>query len=162
MGTLTVAPFAGTKVIHPGWSRHHQPTATGGMNAACVITDPARSIPGGWDDDTGEYGPSTPFVVVAAPDGKPGWPCRVQRLLGDQDSEQAGQDSTTRRYLAQLHDPHLESLPDVEVGHVLTVTAAANDPHLVGLALRVVDVQHGSERFTRDLTLEHNQQTQTT
>ena len=59
-------------------------------------------------------------------------------------------------------DPNLAGLPDVEVGHVLTVTAAVNDPHLVGLALRVVDVQHGSERFTRDVVLEHNQQTQTT
>lgn len=154
-------PFAGTKVIHPGWSRHHQPTASGGMNAACVITDPARSTPGEWDEDAGEYGPSTPHVVLAAPDGEPGWPCRVQAVQSDQSSEQAGQDSTTRRYLAQLDDPNLAGLPDVEVGHVLTVTAAVNDPHLVGLRMTVVDVQHGSERFTRDVVLEHNQQTQT-
>lgn len=157
-----MSPFPGTRVIPVGWSRHHQPTATGGMNAACVITDPARTIPGEWDEDTGEYGPSTPHVVLDAPPGKPGWPCRVQAVQSDQDSEQAGQDSTTRRYLAQLDDPNLAGLPDVEVGHVLTVTAAVNDPHLVGLALTVVDVQHGSERFTRDVVLEHNQQTQTT
>lgn len=157
-----MSPLPGTRVIPDGWSKHHQPTATGGMNATCTITDPTRTIPGEWNNDTGEYGPSTPYYVVAAPDGKPGWPCRIQRLLGDQDSEQAGQDSTTRRYLAQLDDPDLTGLPDVEVGHVLTVTAATNDPHLVGLAMAVVDVQHGSERFTRDLVLEHNQQPPTT
>lgn len=154
-----MSPFPGSRVIPAGWSHHHQPVASGGMNASCVITDPTRGTPGQWDEETGEYGPGTPHVVL---DGDPGWPCRVQRLLGDQDSEQAGQDSTTRRYLAQLDDPNLATIADVEVGHVLTVTAATNDPHLVGLAMRVVDVQHGSERFTRDLVLEHNQQTQTT
>lgn len=158
MGTLTVAPFAGTKVIHPAWSRHHQPVASGGMNAACVITDPTRGTPGEWDEDTGEYGPSTPHVVLDAPPGEPGWPCRVQAVQSDQDNEQAGQDSTTRRYLVQLDDPNLATLPDVEVGHVITITAAVNDSHLVGLHLQVVDVQHGSERFTRDLVAVHNQQ----
>lgn len=148
-------PLPGTRAVPAGWSRHHQPTASGGMNAACVITDPARATPGAWDEATGEYGPGAPFVVL---DGDPGWPCRVQRLLGDQDSEQAGQGSTTRRYLIQLHDPDLEGLPDVEEGHVVAVTAAVNDPHLVGLRMTVVDVQHGSERFTRDLVAVHNQQ----
>lgn len=155
-------PLAGTKVIPPAWSRHHQPTATGGMNAACVITDPARATPGEWDDDTGEYGPGTPHVVLPAPDGEPGWPCRVQALTSDQDSEQAGQDSTTRDYLVQLDDPDLSGLPDLEVGYVIEVTAATNDPHLVGLQLTVRDVQHGSERFTRDVIAAHNQQPPTT
>lgn len=150
-----MSPFPGTRVIPVGWSRHHQPVASGGMNAACVITDPTRTVPGAWDEASGEYGPGTPHVVL---DGDPGWPCRVQRLLGDQDSEQAGQDSTTRRYLVQLDDPNLATLPDVEVGHVITITAAVNDSHLVGLHLQVVDVQHGSERFTRDLVAVHNQQ----
>lgn len=148
-------PLPGTRAVPAGWSRHHQPVASGGMNAACVITDPTRTVPGAWDEASGEYGPGTPHVVL---DGDPGWPCRVQRLLGDQDSEQAGQDSTTRRYLVQLDDPNLATLPDVEVGHVITITAAVNDSHLVGLHLQVVDVQHGSERFTRDLVAVHNQQ----
>lgn len=149
-------PYPGTRVISPGWSRHHQPVATGGMNATCDITDPARATPGAWDDTTGTYGPGTPFVVAA------GVHCRVQALTSDQDSEQAGQDSTTRRYLVQLDDPGLSTLPDIEVGYVLTVTAATNDPHLVGLRLTVHDVQHGSERFTRDVIATHNQQPPTT
>lgn len=145
-------PFPGTHVVHPDWSRHHQPVATGGMNATCVITDPARATPGAWDDATGTYGPSTPFVVVDTT------ACRVQALTSDQDTEQAGQDSTIRDYLVQLDDPGLVSLPDLEVGYVVTITAATNDPHLVGLALTIRDVQHGSERFTRDVVVTHNQQ----
>ena len=152
-------PFPGTKVIHEQWSRHHQPTATGGMNAACTVTDPDKTTPGEWDEDTGTYGPPTPFYVVPAPEGTDGWPCRVQAVTSDQGSEQAGQDSTTRDYLVQLDDPDLSTLPDLEQGYVIEVTAAINDPHLVGLDLTIRDVQHGSERFTRDVIAVHNQQT---
>ncbi|WP_068325032.1 DUF6093 family protein [Janibacter terrae] len=153
-------PFPGTRVVPTGWSRHHQPVASGGMNAACVITDPAHATPGAWDDTTGTYAPSAPFVLLPPPDGpeEDGWPCRVQAIQSDQDAEQAGQASTTRRYLVQLHDPDLTTLPDLEQGHVVTIVTAINDPHLTGLDLVVEDVQHGSERFTRDLVCTHNQQ----
>lgn len=154
-----MSPFAGTRVVHPDWSRHHQPVATGGMNASCVITDPARTIPGAWDDDLGQYGPSTPFVVLPTDTSEEdGWLCRVQALNNDQDTEQAGQDSTVRAYLVQLDDPGLATLPDIEVGYLVQIVACRNDPHLVGLALAVRDVQHGSERFTRDVIVEHSQQ----
>lgn len=158
-----MSPLPGTRVVPEGWSRHHQPIATGGMNALCVVTDPARVTPGGpLDPETGTYPPSTPYYVVPAPTGKDGWPCRVQALTSDQDSEQAGQDSTTRSYLIQLDDPDLSTLPDLEVGYVVEVTAATNDQHLVGLDLTIRDVQHGSERFTRDVVATHNQQPPTT
>lgn len=159
-----MSPFPGTRVIPAAWSRHHQPTATGGMNARCIITDPARATPGAWDDTTGTYEPSTPHRVWPPTDGldEDAWPCRVQAVQSNQDREQAGQDSTTRRYLVQLDDPLLSTVPDIETGYVVTITAATNDPHLVGLALTVEDVQHGSERFTRDLVCIHNQQPPTT
>lgn len=149
-------PFPGTRVVPEGWSRHHQPVASGGMNAACVITDPARTTPGGWNDDTGQYDSPTPFVVVAETR------CRVQAIQSDQGTEQVGQDSTIREYLVQLDDTNLSTLPDIEVGHVVDITAVANDPHLVGQLLTIRDVQHGSERFTRDLVAVHNQQPSTT
>lgn len=154
-----MSPLPGHTVISRDWSRHHAPVATGGMNARCTITDPTRTTPGQWDDDTGEYGPGTPFVVLPEhPDGKDGWPCRVQAIQSDQDTEQAGQDSTLRRYLVQLDDPALATLPDIEEGHVITFVEAVNDRHLVGEHLAIVDVQHGSERFTRDVVAEHSQQ----
>lgn len=153
-------PLATTRVVPADWSRHHQPVARGGMNARCTITDPARATPGGpLDPNTGEYPPTVPFDVLDEhPDGEPGWPCRVQAIQSDQDTEQAGQDSTTRRYLVQLDDPDLATLPDIEQGYVVTVLAATNDAHLVGEHLTIVDVQHGSERFTRDVVAVHNQQ----
>lgn len=151
-----MSPFPGTRVVPEGWSRHHQPVATGGMNATCVVTDPDQSTPGGWNDDTGTYDPPTPFIVVAETR------CRIQAIQSDQDTEQAGQDSTTREYLVQLDDPDLSTLPDIEVGHVIEITTAINDAHLVGERLTVTDVQHGSERFTRDLVASHNQQTRPT
>lgn len=149
-------PLPGTKVIPQAWSRHHQPTATGGMNATVTVTDPARTVPGAWDDATGTYGPPTPHVVADA------ILARVQAVQSDQASVQAGQESTTRDYLVQLDDPGLSTLPDIEVGYRVTVTTAANDPHLVGLDLTVTDVQHGSERFTRDVVATHSQQPPTT
>lgn len=153
-----MSPFPSSRAVPEGWSRHHAPVASGGMNAACFITDPARSTPGGWNDDTGTYDPPTPHYVVPAPEGADGWPCRVQALQSEQDTEQAGQASTVRPYLVQLHDPDLTTLADVEVGHVIEITAAVNDAHLIGERLTVTDVQHGSERFTRDLVASHNQQ----
>lgn len=157
-----MSPFPSSRAVPEGWSRHHAPVASGGMNAACFITDPARSTPGGWNDDTGTYDPPTPHYVVPAPEGADGWPCRVQALQSDQDTEQAGQTSTVRPYLVQLDDPDLATLPDLEVGYLVQIVACRNDPHLVGLALTVRDVQHGSERFTRDLIVDHNQQPPTT
>lgn len=152
-------PLPGTKVVPAEWSRHHQPTASGGMNARCVITDPARTTPGEWDDETGTYGPPTPHLVLPAhPDGGDGWPCRVQADRRVEPTEQAGQLSTMRSYLVQLDDPDLATVPDIERGYLVHVTQAENDPRLEGEQLRVADVQHGSERFTRDLIVEHNQQ----
>lgn len=149
-------PLPGIRVVPAGWSRHHQPTATGGMNARCDITDPHRATPGQWDEGTGENGPGRPYYLAR------GVACRVQAVQGEQDTEQADQTSTARRYLVQVDDPNLSTLADIEYGHVVTITAAINDPHLIGLDLHVVDVQHGSERFTRDLIAVHNQQDPTT
>lgn len=158
-----MSPLPGTRVVPEGWSRHHQPVATGGMNARCHITDPDKTTPGTPDPATGTRGPGTPHHVLPThPDGQPGWPCRVQAVQSDEDTTQTGQDSTARRYLIQLDDPNLTTVPDVEVGHTVTILAAVNDPRLVGEAMTVTDVQHGSERFTRDLIAAHNQQTRTT
>lgn len=154
-----MSPLPKTRAIPAGWSRYHQPTATGGMNARCTVTDPARATPGQWDETTGEYGASEPHHVLPPhPDGHQGWPCRVQAIQADEDTEQAGQASTARRYLIQLDDPGLATLPDIEHGHIVTITTATNDPHLTDVDLHVVDVQHGSERFTRDVVTVHNQQ----
>ena len=142
-----MAPFDTTTIIPAGWSQHHQPVVVGAMNATVTITDPARTTPGEWNPYEQVYDPPTPHVVATDQ------PARIQRLLSDTQDRQAGQELTTRRYLVQLP----ADVPDIEVDHQVHVTACPNDPHLLGHALTVLDVQHGSERFTRDLTCQHNQ-----
>lgn len=148
-------PFPGTRVIHKDWSRRHAAPLGTAMNGTCWVHDPARATPGVFDPATGNMTAPTLFAVA----GTAATPlrCRIQALTSASDTDQGDQDSTARPYLVQLHDPDL-NLPDIEQGHVVIVTAAHNDPHLVGLHLAVDDVQHGTERFTRDLVAIHNQQ----
>lgn len=148
-------PFPGTRIIPTGWSRHHAPILATAMNGSCWVHDPARTTPGAFDPTTGNI--TAPTLHPVAGSANQPIPCRIQALTSARDTDQGDQDSTARPYLVQLHDPTLD-LPDIEQGHVVIVTAAANDPHLVGLALEVDDVQHGTERFTRDLIAIHNQQ----
>lgn len=149
---MTVMPLASGRVIPEGWSRHHQKPATGGMNASCRVTDPARSVPGVFDPATGQRGASSPHVVIDAA------ACRVQALRGGDAAEQAAQPTARRDYLIQLDDAGLDTLTTIEAGYVVTILASVNDPHLVGRGLEVVDVQYGSERFTRDVVCRDNQQ----
>lgn len=152
-------PFDTTRVIPKGWSAHHQSVVEGSFNARVRIVDPNRTTPGPWDEEALAYGPSTPHYVAGGPtDTHPDWqdgvPCRIQRQRDDRQVVQAGQAGAIRFYLIQLP----AALPDVEVGHVATVTAAHNDPHLVGQELVATDAMHGSERFNRDIVWVHNQQ----
>lgn len=152
-------PFSSTRIIPLGWSEHHQQAMPTAMNARVAITDPARSTSGVWDDETGGYGPEQPHYVAGGPDDartdwQAGVPCRLQPLDSDAETLQVTQQIVTRQYLCQLP----ADLPDVQTGHHVTIRSAVNDAHLAGVVMVVVDEQHGSERFTRDLVLEHNQQ----
>lgn len=151
-------PFNTTRAIPAGWSEHHQGTVESAHNAAVVITDPTRSTPGVFDATTGTYGAPTPHYVAGGPaDTNPAWragvPCRIQRLREDTATMHGGQHVTTRLYLLQLP----AGLPDVKVGYVATVSSCANDTNFVGESLTASDVQHGSERFSRDIVWAHDQ-----
>ena len=149
-------PFPGTRILPHGWSQHHAPAIATAANGTCVVIDPTRSTPGALDPATGARPAATPHYVA----GTPAAPirCRIQALASAHDTRQADQASTERAYLVQLVDADLSSVPDIEEGHIVRVVAAENDPHLTGVDLTVRDVQHGTERFTRDLVATHNQQ----
>ena len=178
-----MSPLPGTRMIPRGWSAHHAPVVLGAMNALAVITDPARTTPGQWDEEAGAHGAPTPYVVAGGPaDPRPGWragvPLRLQQLDTDREVDQAEQTIALHRYLAQFP----KDLPDIQVGYVVSFTDVINDPHLAraldtlapdtrvtgdtilavdgrpGMSMAVIDELHGSEMFTRDLILEHNQQ----
>jgi hypothetical protein len=138
-------PFPTTTVIPAGWSKHHQAAATGGMNATVTVGTRATST----------YNPATDDTTVTWTQAY-GGPARVQSFMRAQQHMLAGQQISGRPYLVQLvaSDPGADHL---EPGMRVHVTAAGNDPGLVGQDLWVVDFQMGSERFTRDLICSDNE-----
>jgi len=135
-------PFPGTRVIPADWSAHHAPVAVGGMNATvtCGVQTGTRYDPD-LDDTVATW--STDY------DG----PARVQALNDAGQYPAAGQQIAGRAYLVQLQFAAADVIPGARV----KVTACRNDAQLAGQDLWVVDVQLGSERFTRDLICSDNQ-----
>lgn len=131
-------------VIPEGWAAHHRPAANSTMTGVCVLSGPA----GGYDYETGELEPGP---VLAAD-----VPCRVQELKNEGRAEAATQMVDTRRYLVTLPLDRVPALTITDQGPVVTVTGYKDghdgDPHLVGRPLRVVNVQHGTLLWERDIT----------
>lgn len=142
-------PFPSTKVIPPGWSRHHAPVTRGGMNA--TVTVGIQSGEPVYDPDTDD----TRQPYTADYDG----PARIQANSNEQTSEVAGQQVHGRIYLVQLDmtEPGSDHPNVARPGARVKVTACTNDTLLVGQDLWVIDPQLGSERFTRDLICSDNQ-----
>lgn len=150
-------PLKNTRIIPRDWSSHHAAPLPTSMNATCYVIDPSLLGSPSWDPVTGEIGSVdvTPALVLGSP-AVP-LPCRIVSRENDDDTEQAGQSSTRRRYLVQIADPNLD-LPIVVERHEVVVAASLNDPSLVGQHLRVTGSALGSERFVRDIFVEDNQQ----
>lgn len=140
-------PLPSTRAIPLAWSSHHRAAVEGAFNAKVTITDPSRSTPGAWDEQTGTYGPPTMHVVAADV------PCRIQRLKDDRPVDHVEQNITIRLYLIQLP----ADTPAIETGFVAEVVECPNDPWFVGATLTASDVEHGSELFNRDVVWIHNQ-----
>ncbi|WBL18515.1 DUF6093 family protein [Citricoccus sp. NR2] len=131
-------------VIPEGWAAHHRPVANSTMTGICTLTGPA----GGYDYETGELAPGETLVADV--------PCRVQELKREARADAAGQLVDTRQYLVTLPLDQVPNLTITDAGPVVTVTGYADghdgDPHLLGRPLRVLNVQHGTLLWERDLT----------
>lgn len=131
---------AGSHVIHPRWSEHHRPTATGTMTADCVMT---REGTGG---TTGPDGTWTPAPTTTLYTG----PCRIVALPTTERIEVVGDaQETTRRYQVSVE----YDVAEVAIRDLVRITAA-KDAHLVGKQFRVIDIRYGSEQWQRDLIAE--------
>ena len=142
-----MSPLPNTRVTPLGWSQHHAPVAAGGMNATVTIgnTRTGTTYDPATDETSDEW--STDYTAG---------PARVQAVNQAAPGDHAGQPVTGRTYLVQLDMRHTGA--DVIVpGARVTVVDAVNDAQLVDQHLWVVDVQRGSERFTRDLHCSDNQ-----
>jgi hypothetical protein len=142
-----VSPLANTRVIPTGWSAHHAPTAAGGMNATVTIGNTRTGT---------DYDPDTDETTETWSTEYDTGPARVQALNQAEQVDAAGQQVTGRAYLVQLDMNHAGA-DEIAPGARAVVDAAVNDAQLVGQVLWVVDVQLGSERFTRDLVCSDNQ-----
>lgn len=136
-------PFDTMRAIPEGWSQHHQGAAEGGMNAEVTIGTRA-SAPA--------YDPATDSTTVGWTQAYAG-PARVQSFMRAQLHILAGQQITGRPYLVQIR----ANAARLKTGMRVHVTTAVNDSQLVGEDLWIVDVQYGSERFTRDLICSDNE-----
>lgn len=135
-------PFPGTRAIPTGWAPHHRPVANGTMNAEGDIHRTSTGpVPYGEEGTAAAPIWSGPMRVQETQRGRP-------MLTTDQPTE-------VRHYLITLP---IDGLPDLragEHGDTITVTASS-DPHLAGRLLRIIDIQHGSEMFERDVLCTDN------
>lgn len=140
-----MSPLPTTKVIHPGWSTHHQGTAAATMTGTCVIT---RAVAGEtYDPDTGSTTPAEAAMVYEGP-------CRVQATGGTGSRSagtlRAGQPTSTRSYLVVI--PVDSEVP--AIGDRVTVEAP-DDPWLTGKVLLVEGITGGTVLWQRNLSCMH-------
>lgn len=132
-------PLPGTKVIHPRWSEHHEPTAAGVLTSECEFY---RESGEGTSMPDGSWQPSAPLTIYTGP-------CRVVRLTSEEDHPVQGEKRlTTRRYSVQV----LISSPEILTGDSLLITAS-NDPVMTGRRFRVEGMILGSEVWSRDMVV---------
>jgi hypothetical protein len=135
----------GTGVFDPNWQFYHRPLAESQMTAVCVITRPASSAVGVYDEAAGKtvFPPATPLY---------NGPCRVQVV--PQRSIGAGtvgeRETVKRRYNVCVP----ASVTGLAVHDTLTVTVCDGDASLVGQPLWIADVTDGTQIWQRDLVCE--------
>lgn len=132
-------PLNSTRVIPDGWSEHHSVAANGFLTGVCTISEPGEV--------EGEY---PDLVYVPGPVHYDG-PGSAQRQADGADTVSVGATETVRSYLVSIV---LKDAPVIKRGqssYLVEFTKCPDDPDLVGRVLKVVDVQHGTTNWTRDL-----------
>lgn len=135
-------PLKATRVVHPAFSTHHQPTAESAMTATGTLTRPPTGV-GTMNNTTGTVTNAAPTVIAA------GTPARIQPATrGTARTGLSGEQQVTQYdYLIQVP----ADVTGVEVDDEFTVETAPGFPTLIGVVLRVAVVMTGSEGFTLDL-----------
>lgn len=141
-----MAPLPSTRVIPAAWAVHHRTAALGTMTATCTVETGGE---GTWAPDTGGV-PGTPTTLYAGP-------CVVTDMTRTtRVRDVAGQALAEHPYTVGI----APTAPAIPEGARVKINTCADDPLLVGLVLRVVDVSHESLMLERVLTCDldlHNQ-----
>lgn len=134
-------PLHGSHVIHPRWSEHHRPVATGAMTAECTVTHNTGT---GTTDAGGVYTPPSETTIYS---GR----CRVTLATATNERiEVVGEtQETRRRYQVWLEFGAAEP----PIGALVNITACPQGG-LNGKRLRVVDTRLGSEQWQETLMAE--------
>jgi len=132
-------PLPGTRVIHPRFQEHHQPTVRGQMTAACRVTRPSPT-PTGWDDEAGRSIYPEPMLIYEGM-------CRAQRQVDGEQVTVADRTTTVTRVVVTV--PF--DAATFAVNDVVEMTKCHDDVDLVGLRLKVRDIRHASIAWQRDL-----------
>lgn len=144
-------PFARTTVIPKSWSQRHVSTARGGMNATVTIGTSSGPT----------YDPTSDGTTTTWSTDYDG-PARIQAFMRARPANAGEQQLVGRSYLVQIDSDTLARARSAGSASLrprmrVHVTSAINDADLVGQSLWVIDVQLGSERFTRDLICSDNE-----
>lgn len=141
-------PLLNTVVVHPDWSEHHAPTAAGFQTSQVTVGFPTG--PPVYDPDTDDTTTTYSNVYTG--------PAAIQAVNSPIQANVAGQTLAGRSYLVELDfDASSSEDGDLAPGARLHVIDSPNDPLMLGQNLWVVDVQMGSERFSRVLECSDNQ-----
>ena len=125
-------PLAGHTPVHPKWSHHHRPVASGGHTGRCEITRATGE--GSLDPVTGVWHPPAATPVYSGP-------CRVT-LHPTASTTQVGDQPVVIR----SGEVAIEwDAADVFVDDIVTITGTA-DPGTDGLQLRVTGIRHATSR----------------
>lgn len=134
-------PLQNSRVIHQAWESHHYAAANGQMTATCTVTRPT-TVGKTFDPNAGTTTFPEPEMVYSGP-------CRVQHpTIQDMPAGQVERQTVVSEYTVTLPVDTVR----IQLGDVVTITACAGDPDLVGLVLAVTGVPRGSLRFVQPLT----------
>lgn len=144
-------PLPHTHLIPPRFEAHHRPVADRQATAACRVERPAQHAL--WDDSAGANVYPPPELLYEGP-------CRYQYL------SDAGQPGAAHPVVAERSTPLADVRITLPVGAVVyqandlvTVTATATNPDLVGRTLTVTAVSGSSISWQRDLVCQLRQPT---
>ncbi|MER6575825.1 DUF6093 family protein [Nonomuraea sp. NPDC001023] len=140
-----MSPLAGSAPIHPRWSEHHRPTATGTQTATCTITRTGAGE--GTTDADGTWHPPAAATIYSGS-------CRVSsrsarsgviwHVTGDEKIAEYD-------YIVAVEWDAAEVLE-----HDMVEFDSAADPLLPGKELVVIGVAYASEQWERILMCRAN------
>ncbi|WP_221762099.1 DUF6093 family protein [Nonomuraea sp. WAC 01424] len=137
-----MSPLTGSAPIHPRWSEHHRPVASGSHTGRCTITRQGSGE--GTTDPDGTWHPPTATTVYTGP-------CRITAPAPSSIVVVGEQQTAVATYEVGIEWDAAEVLE-----HDLITMDEAPDPAIVGKQLIVIDIAYATERFERVLRAKLN------